>query len=311
MFFYHGLMNGLIYGTIRHIYHKIMPNLALKEALNLFTDALKKKGKSINTIVAYKGDINQLIDFLSKKQITEVQSIGPGEIEDFKKDLTENGYTAKSVSRKLNSIKNFFSFLKDEGKISLDPSSEVKHPKYENDIPKILKPIEYRSLRDACRNDIRATAIVELMLQAGLRIKEIENLKLDNIKENEVVIESYESHSQREVPLNNSAKKALKRYLDEVRGESKVKNVFITKTGRVLLARNIRSLLNRYFNKADIKGIKVNDLRNTFIVFQLKAGVPLDVVSQIVGHKRISTTEKYLELIDSKEESRGIKLREL
>ena len=42
-----------------------------------------------------------------------------------------------------------------------------------------------------------------------------------------------------------------------------------------MLARNIRSLLNRYFNKADIKGIKVNDLRNTFIVFQLKRGVPL------------------------------------
>ena len=289
-----------------------MSNLGLDDALSLFTDSLNKKGKSINTIVAYKGDINQLIVFLTKKQISEIELIKLKEVEEFKKELTENGYTAKSVSRKLNSIKNFFSFLKSEGKIENDPSTEVKHPKYENDIPKILKPIEYRSLRDACRNDIRATAIVELMLQAGLRIKEIENLKIDNVKDNEIVIESYESHGQREVPLNNSAKVALNRYLDEVRADNnKNKNVFITKTGRVLLARNIRSLLNRYFNKADIKGIKVNDLRNTFIVFQLKAGVPLDVVSQVVGHKRISTTEKYLELIDSKEESRGIKLKEL
>ena len=289
-----------------------MSNLALNDALNLFTDTLKKKGKSINTIVAYKGDINQLAIFLAKKQVTNVEAVSIKEIEEFKKDLTENGYTAKSVSRKLNSIKNFFSFLKDEGKVAIDPSGDVKHPKYENDIPKILKPIEYRSLRDACRNDIRASAIVELMLQAGLRIKEIENLKMEDIKENGIVVESYESHPQREVPLNNSAKVALKKYLDEVRANnSKNKNVFITKTGRVLLARNIRSLLNRYFNKADIKGIKVNDLRNTFIVFQLKAGVPLDVVSQVVGHKRISTTEKYLELIDTKEESRGIKLKEL
>lgn len=289
-----------------------MSNLALNDALNLFTDTLKKKGKSINTIVAYKGDINQLAIFLAKKQITNVETVSIKEIEEFKKDLTENGYTTKSVSRKLNSIKNFFSFLKDEGKVAIDPSSDVKHPKYENDIPKILKPIEYRSLRDACRNDIRASAIVELMLQAGLRIKEIENLKMEDVKDNGIVIESYESHAEREVPLNNSAKVALKRYLNEVRADnSKNKNVFITKTGRVLLARNIRSLLNRYFNKADIKGIKVNDLRNTFIVFQLKAGVPLDVVSQVVGHKRISTTEKYLELIDTKEESRGIKLKEL
>jgi site-specific recombinase XerD len=289
-----------------------MTVLSLNEALNKFGDSLASRGKSVNTIVAYKGDINQLIGFLSSKcSISTLDGVTAKSVEDFKMDLSDNGYTAKSVSRKLNSIKNFFSYLKGEGLVAADPSSEIKHPKYENEAPKILKPIEYRSLRDACRNDIRATAIVELMLQAGLRIKEIENLKLEQVRENEIVIESYESHRERIVPLNNSAKQALKRYITDIRGESKGKNVFITKTGRVLLSRNIRSLLNRYFNKADIKGIKVNDLRNTFIVYQLKSGVPIDVVSQVVGHKRISTTEKYLELIDTKEESRGIKLREL
>lgn len=289
-----------------------MADLLIKDALGLFTSALTKNGKSTNTIVAYKGDLNQLITFLDKQyQITDISLVTGDSIEAFKKDLTNNKYTAKSISRKLNSIKNFFSFLKNEGVITQDPSTEVSHPKYENDLPKILKPIEFRSLRDACRNDSRATAIVELMLQSGLRIKEIENLKLEDIKENEITIESYESHPSRVVPLNNSAKTALKKYLDDGRYPGKAKNVFVTKTGRSLLARNIRSLLTRYFYKADIKDIKVNDLRNTFIVFQLKSGVPIDVVSQVVGHKRISTTEKYLELIESKEESRGIKLKEL
>lgn len=288
-----------------------MVQTSLEIALNSFTEALTKKGKSTNTIVAYKGDINQLINFLGTQNISAVDQVLPAHLENFKKDLVKNNYTAKSVSRKLNSIKNFFAFLLSEGTITSDPSTEIKHPKYENDLPKILKPLEYRSLRDACRNDVRSTAIVELMLQAGLRIKEIENLKLENIKDNDIFIESYESHSSRSVPLNNSAKLALKHYLDDGRYQSKNKNVFVTKTGRRLLARNIRSLLNRYFDKADIKGIKVNDLRNTFIVFQLKSGVPIDVVSQVVGHKRISTTEKYLELIDTKEESKGIKLKEL
>ncbi len=288
-----------------------MTDLSLENALNLFSASLSKKGKSNNTIVAYKGDINQLISFLKGKNIVTIDVVTLTQIDDFKKHLLDHSYTAKSVSRKLNSIKNFFSFLKNEGVIAADPSSGIKHPKYENDLPKILKPIEYRSLRDACRNDLRATAIVELMLQAGLRIKEIENLKLEDAKENELFITSYESHPSRTVPLNNSAKVSLKRYLNEGRFDSKTKNVFVTKTGRRLLARNIRSLLNRYFSKADIKGVKVNDLRNTFIVYQLKSGVPIDVVSQVVGHKRISTTEKYLELIDSKEESKGIKLKEL
>lgn len=289
-----------------------MTDLLIEDALGLFTSALTKNGKSTNTIVAYKGDLNQLINFVKKQyQITDISLVTSDSIEAFKKDLTNNEYTAKSISRKLNSIKNFFSFLKNEGVITQDPSTEVSHPKYENDLPKILKPIEFRSLRDACRNDSRATAIVELMLQSGLRIKEIENLKLENVKENEITIESYESHPSRVVPLNNSAKTALKKYLDDGRYPGKAKNVFVTKTGRSLLARNIRSLLTRYFDKADIKDIKVNDLRNTFIVFQLKSGVPIDVVSQVVGHKRISTTEKYLELIESKEESKGIKLKEL
>jgi len=289
-----------------------MAEVTLLNALNTFALALGKKGKSTNTIVAYKGDINQLINFLEAQlHVSDISSVTSQHIDSFKDDLTKNNYTAKSVSRKLNSIKNFFGYLVTEGIIKNNPSSNIKHPKYENDLPKVLKPIEFRSLRDACRNDIRATAIVELMLQAGLRIKEIENLKLENIKDNDITIESYESHGQRVVPLNNSAKTALKRYLNDSRYDTKSKNVFVTKSGRTLLARNIRSLLNRYFDKADLKGIKVNDLRNTFIVFQLKSGVPLDVVSQVSGHKRISTTEKYLELIDTKEESKGIKLKEL
>jgi len=289
-----------------------MAEVTLLNALNTFALALGKKGKSTNTIVAYKGDINQLINFLEAQlHVSDIASVTSQHIDSFKDDLTKNNYTAKSVSRKLNSIKNFFGYLVTESIIKNNPSSNIKHPKYENDLPKVLKPIEFRSLRDACRNDIRATAIVELMLQAGLRIKEIENLKLENIKDNEITIESYESHGQRVVPLNNSAKTALKRYLNDSRYDTKSKNVFVTKSGRTLLARNIRSLLNRYFDKADLKGIKVNDLRNTFIVFQLKSGVPLDIVSQVSGHKRISTTEKYLELIDTKEESKGIKLKEL
>ncbi|MFA6519049.1 MAG: tyrosine-type recombinase/integrase [Candidatus Shapirobacteria bacterium] len=286
--------------------------MQIQDALIAFCAGLTKKGKSTNTIVAYRGDINQFIAFITRNGYnSDITSIVASNIEDFKKDLLNHSYTSKSVSRKLNSIKNFFSYLKAENITTINPATDIKQPKYENDLPKILKPLEYRSLRDACRNDARATAIVELMLQAGLRIKEIENLRVEDVRDNDVFIESYESHPSRSVPLNNSGKTALKRYLDEGRFNSKAKNVFVTKTGRKLLARNIRSLLNRYFDKAGIENVKVNDLRNTFIVFQLKSGVPIDVVSEIVGHKRISTTEKYLELIDSKEEGKGIKLKEL
>ena len=287
-------------------------DLSMQKALDLFVKSLEKASKSINTIVAYRGDINQLIKFLQVlKKDGDVTIVTTDDIKAYKDDLQKNKYTAKSVSRKLNSIKNFFSFLKKEKLIATDPSADVKHPKYQNDVPRILEPIEYRALRDVCRNDTRTTAIVELMLQAGLRIKEIESLKMDQIQGDDIIVEPYESHLRRKVPLNNSAKIALNRYIKDDRVDAKSKSIFVTKTGRTLLARNIRSLLNRYFKKAGIKNVKVNDLRNTFIAHQLKSGVPLDVVSAVVGHKRISTTEKYLKLITETEDAKSIKLKEL
>jgi integrase/recombinase XerC/integrase/recombinase XerD len=67
-----------------------------------------------------------------------------------------------------------------------------------------------------------------------------------------------------------------------------------------MLVRNIRSAVNRYFRLSGIKNATVNDLRHTFIAYQLAAGVSPVLIQKIVGHKRLSTTEKYLELIKEK-----------
>jgi len=283
--------------------------LLLEEAIEKFIAYLKSLGRSNNTIVAYQGDLAQLVEFLRGQAIESVDQVTSDHIEEFKKTLLKSGYTAKSVSRKLNSIKSFFRFLVEEGVIEKDFSRAIKHPKVNNDLPRILQPIEYRALRDACRHDKRTLAIVELMLQAGLRISEVANLHLDDIKEDELIIRAYESHPERRVPLNRAAKEAIQDYLKE-RYQTRSKYLFVTKTGRQLLVRNIRSILNRYFEKAGLQDVKVNDLRNTFIVEQLSAGVPLDVISKIVGHKRLSTTERYLALVKKPQEE-GIKLKEL
>ena len=284
-------------------------SLLLEGAIEKFISHLKSLGRSTNTIVAYQGDLNQLVGFLKGQAIESVDQITGDYIEEFKKKLLKSGYTAKSVSRKLNSIKSFLRFLVEEGVIERDISRTIKHPKIDNDLPRILEPIEYRALRDACRHDKRTLAVVELMLQAGLRISEVANLHLDDVKENELIIRAYESHPKRRVPLNRAAQEAIRDYLAE-RQQKRSKYLFITKTGRQLLVRNIRSILNRCFEKAGLEDVKVNDLRNTFIVEQLSAGVPLDVISKIVGHKRLSTTERYLALVKKSQEE-GIKLKEL
>lgn len=288
----------------------ITMNTDLKGTNVQFVDYLAARKRARATIVAYKKDIDQMLTFFQstgKKSIAEVTS---DEINAFLKKLASDSYTPKSVSRKINSIKTFFRFLKTSGVIRTDPAVEITHPKYDVKPPRILSKLEYRALRDACRGDVRMYAIVELFLQTGLRIGELAALTLNDVGLNELHIASQESHEERTVPLNKAALDAVNKY-KEIRNDSgKSTALFITKTGRPLLIRNIRTAIDRYFRIAGIEGAKVNDLRHTFIAHHLMAGTPIMTLSKLVGHKRLSTTEKYLELVKG-QPSESVKLEEL
>ena len=274
-----------------------------------FIDYLKKQGKSSSTILAYNTDLNQFIDFLAKRQITQINSVGKEQIEEFKEYLAYNKYLPKSTSRKLNAIKSFFRYSKNQNLIEINPTENVEYLQYETKPPRILNQMEYRSLRDAVRNDIRLAAVIEILLQTGLRIGELARLELDDIKENQIRIRNYESQPERTVILNPAAKKALDRWV-EFRPKTQAKNVFITKTGKPFLIRNIRTIVNRYFKEAGIKDVTINDLRHTFIAHQLANGASVVLIQKMVGHKRLSTTEKYLNLITPSSENK-VKLEEL
>jgi len=272
---------------------------SLATAQKSFINHLKQKQKASATILAYGKDIAQLVEFLTKKQITQVTTVTSEQIEEFKQYLGENKYLTKSISRKLNSIKTFFRYLKTEGVIAENPAAFISHPKYELSPPRILSKMEYRALRDAARDDARVAAIIEILLQTGMRIGELSRLELGDISEKEINIKPFESHPARTVPLNQATKKALDRYLN-LRPQTKSKSVFVTKTGRPLLIRNIRTIINRFFRTADVKGATINSLRHTFIAHQLMSGASVVLIQKLAGHKRLSTTEKYLDLVKDK-----------
>ena len=216
----------------------------------------------------------------------------------------------KSVSRKLNAVKTFFRWLVGQGYSTMNPAEDVSHPKIEPAKPKFLSPLEYRALRDVVRDDPRISAIVELILQTGMRISEVANLKLENAKNSKLTIESYATQPERTIPLNNPAKEALEDYLKD-RPQTKSPFVFVSKNGKRLAVRNIRAAIDRYLQKAEIPQYSVNDLRTTFIVENLKDDVDLVTLSQTVGHKRLSTTERYLELAEVNEPGKKQELTEL
>lgn len=284
-------------------------NLELTQAHTQFMNFLTDRKRARATIVAYGKDIDQLISFLRDYDKKIVSDVAKEDLTAFLTKLTKDGYTPKSVSRKINSIKTFYRFLKSQGIVTEDPALDISHPKYEVKPPRILSKVEYRALRDACRDDARISAIVELFLQTGVRIGELANLTLEDVKEDQLFIAAQESHDARTIPLNKAAKQAIDRYL-EIRPTTTNKTLFVTKTGRPLLIRNIRTAIDRYFKIAGIENAKVNDLRHTFIAHHLMANTPLTVISKLVGHKRLSTTEKYLDFVKGKAE-KSVKLEEL
>ena len=271
----------------------------LASAQKSFVDYLRSQKRSISTILAYGKDIDQLVEFLEAKKITQTSTVESQYLEEFKEGLSKKGYTLKSISRKLNSLKTFFKFLKSQGAIENDPASSITHPKYEIGAPRILSKMEYRALRDACRKDVRVAAIVELMLQTGIRIGEVARLELEDVKNDEIFIQAYQSQPARTIPVNKPAKEALDRYLEE-RQPTKTKIVFVTKTGRPFLTRNIRAAIDRYFKIAGIKKARVNDLRNTWLAHHLEAGTSPVFLAKIAGHKRLTTTERYLAFLTEK-----------
>jgi site-specific recombinase XerD len=281
----------------------------LTQAHQEFISDLRSKKRATATILAYNKDIDQLVKYLQSVNKNHPDEVRTKDIENFMADLAKKNYTNKSISRKTNSTKTFFKFVKSKGFISEDPAIPILHPKFETKPPRVLSKMEYRALRDACRNDTRISAIVELLLQTGIRIGEVANLKIEDVDDNQLTIKPYESHSERTIPLNKTAKKAIQRYL-KIRQKTPEKTVFITKTGRPLLVRNIRTAIDRYFKLAGIENAKVNDLRHTWITHQLSSGASLLLVSRLAGHKRLSTTEKYLDLIKDKVEEK-VKLDEL
>ncbi len=288
--------------------------ISLRDAHQQFIGHLKGRSRASATILAYGKDIEQLVDFLNNKGTLNVSDVKTDDLQEFMNSLATENYTAKSISRKTNSTKTFFKFLRASNLIDDDPARALEHPKFENKPPRILSELEYRALRDAARGDLRISAIIELLLQTGIRIGELAQLTVDDVVVDSpqamLHIRPSEGAVERTIPLNKPAVDAINRYL-EVRPQTQNRALFVTKTGKPLLIRNIRTAIDRYFRLAGIKEAKVNDLRHTWIAHHLSSGTSLLLISKLAGHKRVSTTERYLQFIQGKTTEGKVQLEEL
>lgn len=286
-----------------------MDNFLLPSLVEKFINHLNSQGKSSFTLVAYKKDLEQFSGYLTTSDIKDIREVKKEHIDGFINKLIGDNYTKKSASRKLNSIRTFFRFLKNDGVIDQNPSLDVSHPKYTQSAPRIFSKLEYRALRDFAKEDVRTYALVEILLQTGVKIGELAGLMIDDVKDSSLHIRIYGKTPERDVPLNKAVKKAVDEYI-KIRPKSNDNHLFITRTGHPLLIRNIRQIITRCFREVGIENATVNDLRNTFIAHQLTNGTSIEYIARLVGHKRLSSTERFLSLVKEEAEKKE-KLGEL
>ncbi len=158
---------------------------------------------------------------------------------------------------------------------------------------------EYKALLQVAGGNTRDLAIVMLFLQTGLRVSELVNLKLPDIDftSREITVRQGKGRKDRVVPLVKQAEAALKAYLTVRDAQPEYDEVFIARNGTSMDQRTVRYRIQKYYKEAGIKKkASVHTLRHTFSTHQIHNGLKINQLKEVLGHRRMETTYKYVHL---------------
>jgi integrase/recombinase XerD len=211
-----------------------------------------------------------------------------------------------SIARKLVSIKVFFRFLLSEKLVKSDVTDVMNSPKLWRVLPDFLTIEEIDKLLDVFAPNskdpliIRNRAIIELIYSCGLRVSELVNLQIHDLKFDDAIIKvTGKGNKERIVPIGAKAEKILTKYIGVSRPELLKENasqskVFVSHNGRILTRAMIWNIVK---SAAQLAGIKKNiyphTLRHSFASHLLQNGADLRVIQEMLGHADISTTQIY------------------
>lgn len=241
--------------------------------VNRFLNHLRRDGKSVLTLSAYSTDLKQLL--LHTGDISFSSPAIKREIEDFQKSLSS--LALNSQARKLTSVRELLNWSYQQGYTEQDLSNLITLPHRISQKPaKPLSKIQISRIRRHTNPCERL--LVELLLQTGLRMRDVVRLKFPL--------------TNNRLPITPHLRQALDYYLSQYEG--KLKNfLLVTQKGKQFSVRNANILLRQLSKKSGVRSLTPRNLRTTFIVRQLEAGTPISTVAQAVGHKTLSTTQSY------------------
>jgi integrase/recombinase XerC len=284
------------------------------------------RNASAHTVRAYDSDLSQFLGHAAAQAGLEIRQLEPAHLgraalRSFLAELHKQGLTRASAARKLAAVRTFLRYLRREGVIEDDPGALVATPKRDIRMPAHLSEGEMSALLDAPAGDTplsrRDRAILELFYASGLRLSELTGLDLDDVNLSAKMVRVLgKGGKERIVPFNGSTAKAIRAYLND--RESLVRGVrlqpdrpqngppkgglhvrqrdplFVNHRGGRLTVRSVDRLVRRYVAASSSRlGISPHALRHSFATHLLQRGADLRAIQELLGHARLSTTQRY------------------
>jgi len=297
----------------------------MKDALAEFLEHLRlNENASQHTVRAYESDLSQFLVFLAARgsrtraQLT-MADFDHLSIREFLGDLHRRGNTRSSAARKLAAIRTFSRYLRREGILEGDPAALVGTPKREQRLPAHLGEAEMSALLDMPDGSQplgrRDRAILELFYASGLRLSELVGLDLGDMNLNGRMVRVLgKGGKERIVPFNHSTEQALRAWLRDRESFATVETgaraasrqptpartsnpLFLNYQGGRLSTRSVDRLVRKYVAACSTRfGISPHALRHSFATHLLERGADLRAIQELLGHARLSTTQRYTHL---------------
>ena len=280
-------------------------NTKISKSITKFLESLKAQNASPHTIKAYTGDLQAFAAYAGSAAWPEIDHT---RIRGFLSHLYERGLSKTSVARALAAVRSLYRWLAREGLVEQNPAALVSTPRLPKKLPRVPTIEEMNSVLDGDMPECAAAperdrAIFELLYGCGLRNSELTGIKLEDIHwSNASILVRGKGKKERIVPFGESAHQAMQAYLPVrlrllAETHRKTSALLLNQRGGGLTTRSVGRIVKRI---AVAKGLSPevhpHTLRHAFGTHMLEEGADLRAIQEMLGHERLSTTQRYTQL---------------
>ena len=280
---------------------------AVREAIEAYLDELRRANASAHTVRNYESDLEQFLAYLTPPDSgpPAIEQIDVVVIREWLGSLYANRLTAVSIRRKLAAVRSLFRHLEREGVIDVNSARLVRTPKAPKTVPAVMTAEQTNNLIDGVATKdldrpwpVRDVAIFEMLYGCGVRISELCGLNIEDFDFSEHWIRVRgKGKKERQVPYGTKAAAAIEKYLTVRQPCPDERAVFLNHRGKRLTDRGARGIVKFYATAlTGDSSLHPHSLRHAFATHLLSDGADLRAIQELLGHARLSTTQKYTQV---------------